>query len=54
MYSIDIPAAYLILGNADSAEEAELLCEDSYRDRLARGLYKAVTEAAAQMGVTEE
>ena len=54
LYDINMPAVYITLGNADNADEAELLSEDAYRDRLARGLYKAVLEAAVQMGAREE
>ena len=53
LYDIDMPAVYMTLGNADNPDEAELMREDSYRDRLARGLYKAVMEAAGMMGDSE-
>ncbi len=50
LYEINAPATLLTVGNADNPDEYALLTEDSYRDRLASGLYQAVLEAAGKMG----
>ena len=50
LYEINAPATLLTVGNCDNPDEYELLTEDSYRDRLANGIYQAVLEAAGKMG----
>ena len=50
LYEINVPAVYITLGNSDNSRENELMTDDSYRDRLAKGLYQAVLEAAQMMG----
>jgi len=50
LYDINVPAVYITLGNSDNSRENELMTEDSYREKLARGLYQAVLEAAGKMG----
>ncbi len=50
LYDINVPAAYITLGNSDNSRENELMTDDSYRERLAKGLYKAVLEAAGKIG----
>ena len=50
LYEINAPATLLTVGNCDNPDEYALLTEDSYRDRLANGIYEAVLEAAGMMG----
>ena len=50
LYDINVPAVYITLGNVDNSRENELMTEDSYREKLAKGLYQAVLEAAGKMG----
>lgn len=50
LYEINAPATQIIIGNADNTDEYALLTEDSYRDRLAVGIYDAVMEAAGKAG----
>lgn len=50
LYEINAPATLLTVGNCDNPDEYKLLTEDSYRDRLANGIYQAVLEAAGKMG----
>ena len=52
LYRINAPATYVTLGNADDSKELDLLREDAYRDRLAKGLFDAVMESYTAM--TEE
>ncbi len=49
LYSINAPATFLILGNADDSRENDLLREDAYRDRIAKGLFDAITYAETAM-----
>jgi N-acetylmuramoyl-L-alanine amidase len=46
----EINATLLIIGNADNQDEYALLTEDSYRERLANGIYETVKESAGMMG----
>ena len=50
LYDINVPAVYITLGNSDNSRENELMTDDSYREKLAKGLYQAVLEAAGKMG----
>jgi len=50
LYDINVPAVHITLGNSDNSRENELLTDDSYRDRLAKGLMQAVLEAKEKMG----
>ncbi len=50
LYEINAPATLLIIGNADNQDEYALLTEDSYRERLANGIYETVKESAGMMG----
>ena len=50
LYDINAPATLLIVGNSDNPDEYALLTEDSYREKLANGIYEAVKEAAGLMG----
>ena len=50
LYDINAPATQIIIGNADNTDEYALLTEDSYRDRLAGGIYDAVMQAAGKTG----
>ncbi|MCR5619695.1 MAG: N-acetylmuramoyl-L-alanine amidase [Lachnospiraceae bacterium] len=50
LYDINVPAVYITLGNSDNSRENELMTDDSYREKLAKGLYQAVLEAAGNMG----
>ena len=50
LYSINAPATFITLGNADDSKENELLREDAYRDRIAKGLFNAINEAFTAMG----
>ena len=50
LYDINAPATLMIIGNADNPDEYALLTEDSYRDKLAGGIYEAVMEAAGKSG----
>jgi N-acetylmuramoyl-L-alanine amidase len=50
LYDINVPAVYITLGNCDNSRENELMTDDSYREKLAKGLYQAVLEAAEKMG----
>jgi len=52
LYEINAPATLMSVGNCDNPDEYALLTEDSYRDRLAKGIYEAVLEAAGMMGDT--